>query len=128
MQSVISVIADFCSIAGFVLTIAIWKLADKIRSQTIYYQRQQKDILTNLKAQRDCIRLDDIYTIRVRSELRTELYSILKNYNALLSVWESFRIRWIIHILRCGEKTDRESLCANLDYVIARFQRKETSK
>ena len=122
-------VADVCGIAGFVFSVLIWKMAGKLKAQISVYRRQQKDIVLNLRAQRDCILLDNIYTIGVRSELRTELYGLLKSYDALLSLGEKWRIRQALGMLskKKPEEVDREVLCAHLDYIIARFRKKEVA-
>jgi hypothetical protein len=125
----ISEIADVCGIVGLIFSIAIWRLTGKLKEQISIYKKSQKDILTNLKAQRDSIRLDHVYTISVRSELRTELYGMLQNFSAILTIKDRCVIRRTLHLLKAkSDSVNRESLCSNLDYIIARFQKKENLK
>lgn len=59
MPPLISVIADICGIIGFIFSIAIWKMAGRIKAQLMIYQKEQKEIVKRLSAQRDSILLDD---------------------------------------------------------------------
>lgn len=90
------------------------------------YKRNQKIIVNNLKSYRDSIIRDNLYTLNIRSSIRTELYSILQDYGALFSFWVKIRIHWTIYLLNANTYSfDQEKLCALLDWIIARVQRKE---
>lgn len=121
-------LSEVCSIVGLIFSVAIWKSAAKLKEQTIVYKKSQKDILNNLKAQRGSILLDDIYTISVRSELRTELYGMLQNFSAILTLKDRWAIYQTIHLLKKSHSINREALCVKLDYIVARFQKKENLK
>lgn len=104
----------------------IWAKTKDLREQINAYKRNQKTIVTNLKSHRDSIILDGLYTLNIRSSIRTELYSILQDYNALLSPWVKLKVHWTLHLLNSGKADPNlEKLCALLDWIIARIQRKE---
>lgn len=105
---------------------AIWAKTKDLRDQINVYKRNQQKIVTNLKSYRDSICKDGLYTMDIRSSIRTELYSILQGYNALLSVGVKIKIYWTIHLLNSQrDDVDIETLCSLLDWVIARVQKKE---
>lgn len=122
----ISGLSSLCGIVGFIFSVAIWVKTKDLREQINIYKRNQKTIITNLKSYRDSIILDELYTINIRSSIRTELYSILQDYNALFSIWVKLKIYWTIHLLNSKKANiDIEALCSLLDWIIARIQRKE---
>lgn len=124
----IGFVADICGIVGLIFSIGIWFATKDLKGQINVYKRAQKSIITTLMANRDNIIRDNLYTMDIRSNLRTELYSILQSYGALLSPIEKLKIRWAIHLLKKSGTSaiNREKLCSLLDYIIARFQKKET--
>lgn len=122
----ISSISTLCGILGFIFSIGIWVKTKDLKDQINVYKRNQKTIINNLKSYRDSIIKDNLYTLNIRSSIRTELYSILQDYSALFSFWTKIRIRWTIHLLSLNKYSfDQEKLCALLDWIIARVQRKE---
>lgn len=122
----ISSLSSLCGIAGLVFSVVIWAKTKDLRDQIDVYKRNQKTIVTNLKSYRESIIQDGLYSLHIRSLIRTELYSILQDYRALLSLWVKLKIHWTLHLLNNGKtEPDIEKLCALLDWVIARIQRKE---
>lgn len=112
---------------GFIFSVVIWAKTKDLKDQINVYKRNQSTIVNNLKSYRDSIIKDALYTLNIRSSIRTELYSILQDYDALFSLWVKIKIRWTIHLLNENEYNfDQEKLCALLDWIIARVQRKET--
>lgn len=122
----ISSLSSLCGIAGLIFSVVIWAKTKDLRDQINVYKRNQKTIVTNLKAYRDSICKDGLYTMDIRSSIRTELYSILQGYNALFSIWVKIKIYWAIHLMNSKrDSIDPEALCSLLDWIIARVQRKE---
>lgn len=104
----------------------IWAKTRSLQDQINVYKRNQKTIVTRLKSYRDSVIRDELYTLNIRSSIRTELYSILQGYGALFSPWVKLKILWTIHLLNKGDRDfDPEKLCVLLDWIIARIQRKE---
>lgn len=104
----------------------IWAKTKSLQDQINVYRRNQKSIVNNLKSNRNSIIMDGLYTLNIRSQIRTELNSILQGYGALFSPWVKLKILWTIHLLNKGDRNfDPEKLCALLDWIIARVQRKE---
>jgi len=123
----ISSLSSLCGIAGLIFSVVIWVKTKDLRDQINVYKRNQQKIIINLKSYRDSICKDGLYTMNIRSSIRTELYSILQGYNALFSIWVKFKIHWTIHLMNSRrDDIDREALCLLLDWIIARIQKKET--
>ena len=122
----ISSISSLCGIVGLVFSVAIWVKTKDLREQINIYKRNQKIILSKLRSYRDSIILDGLYTMNIRSSIRTELYTLLQQYDALLSFWVKCKIYWTLHLLNSKKADpDIEKLCILLDWIIARIQRKE---
>lgn len=122
----VSSLSSLCGIISLVFSVVIWAKTHDLRDQINVYKRNQQKIVSNLKSYRESIIQDGLYTINIRSSIRTELYSILQDYNALLSIWVKLKIRWTLHLLNTKKDiVDTEKLCALLDWIIARIQRKE---
>lgn len=125
----VSSLSSLCGIAGLVFSVVIWLRTNDLKAQLGFYKRNQKKIASNLTSYRDSIIRDGLYTLHIRSQIRTELYSILQEYRSLLSPLVKWRILWAIHVLNSnrGELSPKkqEKLCTLLDWIIARIQRKE---
>lgn len=122
----IASLSAICGIAGLIFSVVIWTKTKSLQDQINIYKRNQKNIVNTLKSNRDSIIRDNLYTLDIRSQLRTELNSILQGYGALFSPWVKLKIQWTIHLLNKGDRNfDPEKLCALLDWIIARVQRKE---
>ena len=126
----LSLIADICGVFSLVFAFAIWRSAKNIKEQLNVYKRNQKDIVVRLMANRENLYQDGLYAINIRSSLRTELFSIQKNYSSLLSVRERAVIRATLSTLQKTKPSEVniEKLCVRLDYIIARFNKKESAK
>lgn len=128
-EPLVSSLSTLCGIAGLIFSVVIWMKTSDLKAQLDFYKRNQKKIVSNLLSYRDSIIRDGLYTLDIRSSIRTELYSILEDYRALLSPWVKLKIHWAIHVLN-SNRTElspkkQEKLCALLDWIIARVQRKE---
>lgn len=122
----ISSLSSICGIAGFIFSVIIWAKTKKLQDEINIYKRNQKKIENNLKAYRDSIIQDELYTLNIRSSVRTELYSILQGYGTLFSPYVKYKIRKTIRLLNTQKNTiDQEKLCDLLDWIIARIGRKE---
>lgn len=119
-------ISSLCGIAGFIFSVIIWARTKDLRDQINVYKRNQKTLVEHLTAYRDSVIKDNLYTLDIRSSIRTELYSILQDYGAVFSFWVKLRVHWTIHLLNSGKNNvDQEKLCNLLDWIIARIHRKE---
>lgn len=122
----VSSLSSLCGIAGLVFSVAIWAKTKDLRDQINVYKQNQQEIVTRLMAHRDSICKDGLYTMDIRSHIRAELYSILQDYSALLSIWVKLKIHLAIHLMNSNrDYADLEKLCSLLDWIIARIQRKE---
>lgn len=126
----LSIVADVCGIIGFLLTICLLirseALRKEINSQRSDYQREQKTIRNNISALRDNIRDDDLINLRIVSEVRTHLLSLKQKFKHLLTREDKKRLYATIEILSMGiDDINRLKLCAELDYFVARLDKKE---
>jgi len=113
---------------SFIFSIVIWNSTNKIKKQISLYKSNQKEIIIILKGHRESLIKDGLNSLYIRSNLRTELYAILQNYSSLLSPFDKSIIYITIFSLNYKNDIDIESLCNKLDYIIARFQKKEIKK
>ena len=128
LPSWIAAFADLCGIFSFIFSIVIWNSTNKIKKQISLYKSNQKEIIIILKGHRESLIKDGLNSLYIRSNLRTELYAILQNYSSLLSPFDKSIIYIKIFSLNYKNDIDIESLCNKLDYIIARFQKKEIKK
>ncbi len=125
LPSWIAAFADLCGIFSFIFSIVIWNSTNKNKKQISLYKSNQKEIIIILKGHRESLIKDGLNSLYIRSNLRTELYAILQNYSSLLSPFDKSIIYITIFSLNYKNDIDIESLCNKLDYIIARFQKKE---
>ena len=128
LPSWIAAFADLCGIFSFIFSIVIWNSTNKIKKQISLYKSNQKEFIIILKGHRESLIKDGLNSLYIRSNLRTELYAILQNYSSLLSPFDKSIIYITIFSLNYKNDIDIESLCNKLDYIIARFQKKEIKK
>lgn len=126
----ISIIADWCGIVGFLLTIALLirseSMRKEIESQRADYKKEQKTIRQNLMALRSNIIDDNIMNQKVISDIRTQLFAYQQKFKRLLSRNDKKHMKNTLEILDVPlEGIDVRSLCRELDYFVARFERKE---
>ena len=126
----LSIAADICGIVSFLLTIWLLFKSEALRkeidSQRLDYQREQKAIRNNIIALRDNIRNDGLINLRIISEVRTYLLSFTQRFKRLLSKEDNKRIIATLAMLKQKiDDIDRAKLCAELDYFVARFDKKE---
>ena len=124
----LSLISDISGIISFIISIVLLLLNNKLKNQIGIYKRNQKDIVKVLKSYRESIYQDGLYAMNIRSGIRTELNVLLMDYKTLLSIKEKSKIKETINILMNDKLVDKELelLCSNLDFVIARFIKKES--
>lgn len=123
-------IADILGILSFFMSIIVFFISHSIFKQ-IKYQRQEYDderiqLQTSLIAIRNNILKDKLSDLKIRSKLRTELYTYLQKY------WKISSPTCLFHIFRCLKickkdfnNSKKEKICESIDYLIARFNKKE---
>ena len=126
----ISVVADWCGIIGFLLTIALLirseSMRKEIESQRADYKKEQKAIRQSLIALRSNVIDDNIMNQKVISDIRTQLFAYQQKFKRLLSWDDKKHMKATLEILNAPfEGIDVRSLCRELDYFVARFERKE---
>jgi len=125
-MNIFNIVSGICSIASLALAIFVFLKIDKVKSiiekQTKDYKSQRnkiRDRLNNFK-----ISVLNDTDIESRSELRTELFDIQNKFKKLLKSDCKKKIEKIIIMLK-SDTFDKEKLCEDLDYIIARFRSDE---
>ena len=127
---ILSSVADWFSIASFILSLILLiftgRIKHLIKTQKEDYQAEQRNIRLRLKAFRENILLDQLFTIRIISEMRTALWTYKQNYKYVLSPMDKIRIMITVKMLDGEpESIDYKLLCKRLDRLIVRFAKKE---
>lgn len=123
-------IADWCGIAGFILTIVLLirseSMRKEIESQRADYKKEQKVIRQTLIALRSNVIDDKIINQKVISDIRTQLFAYQQKFKRLFSWADKKHMKATFKILDTpSERISRSALCKELDYFVARFERKE---
>lgn len=123
IADILTVISFFMSLIVFFMSHSIFKY---VKMQRKEYDDERIQLQTSLVAIRNNIWKDNLTGIKIRSKLRTELYTYLLKY------WKISSPICLIHIFRslkiCRKdfsNRQREKLCESIDYLIARFNKKE---
>lgn len=127
---ILGTIADITGIASFVLTVVLLIRSETMRkeiaAQRNEYQRGQKSIKVNIIALRDNVLKDQMLDLKIISDIRTQLYSFEQKFGRLLTWNDKRHLNATLKILDFSlEAIDRRRLCKELDYFIARFERRE---
>ncbi len=123
-------IADWCGIVGFILTIVLLirseSMRKEIESQRADYRKEQKVIRQTLIALRSNVIDDKIINQKVISDIRTQLFAYQQKFKRLFNRADKKHMKATLKILDTPlEQIRRSALCKELDYFVARFERKE---
>lgn len=126
----ISIIADWCGIISFILTITLLirseSMRKEIESQRSDYIKEQKVIRGTLIALRSNVIDDQLLNQKIISDIRTQLFGYQQKFKRLLSSSDKRHMKTALKILDSSiDSIDPSLLCKELDYFIARFERKE---
>lgn len=132
-DSLLSTIADIVGIISFILTIVLLiyseALRKEIESQRQDYVKEQRIIKETLMALRANIVEDGLLNKKIISDIRTQLFTFQQKFKRLLSLKDKIHISKTLVLLRHSiDEINQEALCAELDYFVARFERKERKK
>ncbi len=132
MLQTIAVIADFAGILSFILSIMLLIKSEALRKSIIYqridYNKKRTNTRSKLMAFNETLQEDASIAPKYISEMRQELYQCLISYQFVLSFRDRHIIRSIIKLLNTSkENRDKAKICKQLDYLIARFNKKEDS-
>lgn len=126
----IAVIADWCGIFGFALTVILLfrseALRKEVESQKREYQEQKADIKIRMIALRDNLWSGQPLSLKLVSEIRTLLFLFDQKFGRLRTQEDKRQLR-ATHKILSGpiEAISINQLCRELDYFIARFEREE---
>lgn len=126
----LSTIADVFGIISFLLTIVLLIRSESLRNQILIqkidYKQQHPKIKIRLMALAESIREGDEILSKTKSELRQELFTYLNSFNHVLSRKDKRIINSTIKIFdKPFTPSSKNKLSKNLDYLIARFSKKE---
>ena len=123
IADILAVLSFFTSIIVFFMSHSIFKY---VKMQRKEYDDERIQLQTSLIAIRNNIWKDNLTGIKIRSKLRTELYTYLLKYWKISSPICLFHIFRSLRICRKNFNTNqKERLCESIDYLIARFNKKE---
>lgn len=126
----LSTIADWVGIASFLLTIVLLfrseAMRKEIESQRQDYIKEQRAVKGQLIALRSNIVDDDLLNRKVISDIRTQLFTFQHRFKRLLSHNDKKHITKTLALLdKDPNEINADKLCKELDYFVARFERKE---
>lgn len=126
----LSTIADILGILSFLMSVILFIISHSIfkyvKIQRKEYDDERTQLQTSLIALRNNIWKDNLTGLKIRSKLRTELYTYLQKYWKISSLFCLFHIFRSLRICRKDfTPKQKEKLCESIDYLIARFNKKE---
>ncbi len=132
MLGFISQIADITGIASFVLSIVLLIRSESLRKSIIYqridYNKKRSNTRSKMMAFNEALSEDDSISFTQISEIRQELYQCLLSFQHIFSFKDRWTIRKIITLLNAPlTQSNRIKISKLLDYIIARFGKKEDS-
>lgn len=133
MPVLISQIADIVGILSFILSIVLLIKSEALRKSIIHqrmsYNKEHSRTRSKMMAFSDALQEDDSISPRLVSEMRQELFQCLLSYHHVLSFKDRRAIKVIIGLLSHSsvDSFDKTRICKQLDYLIARFYKKEDS-
>ena len=132
-DSLLSTIADILGILSFVISVIVFIMSHSIfkyvKTQQKEYNDERLQLQTSLIAIRNNIWKDNLTNLKIRSKLRTELYTYLQKYWKISSPFCLFHIFRSLKLCKKDfNDSEKEKLCMSIDYLIARFNVKENIK
>lgn len=126
----LSTLADISGIISLILTITLLikseAMRKEIESQRADYIKEQRVIKERLVGLRANVVDDNLLNMKVISDIRTQLFSYNQKFRNLLTRQDKTHLKTTLSILDNNiDDIDSRSLCAELDYFVARFERKE---
>jgi len=126
----LSVIADWAGIVSLALTVTLLirseALRKEIESQRQDYIKEQRSIKNLLISLRSNLIDDDLLNLKIVSDIRTQLFTYQQKFKRLLSYDDKSHIKATLALLdNYPDGVDPNLLCRELDYFVARFERKE---
>lgn len=127
---IVPVIADWTGILSFALTIILLFRSEAMRkeleSQRQDYVKEQKSIKASLVNLRANVIDDNILNQKVVSDIRTQLYTFRQKFKHLLNGEDKKHMKKTLSLLdQSVDAINAQELCKELDYFVARFDRKE---
>ena len=126
----LSIIADTVGIASFIVSVVIWFKFDRIKKDLLFqrkqYGKEQSEIKVKLMALRQNIYDDNLLSIHIISQVRTEILRFKKLYDLIITFEDKKMVRKTMHTLNTKTIAPAK-LCKYLDYFIARLDKKEAS-
>ena len=127
----LSIAADILGIISCVMSFLLFIMSKtilkNIQTQRSEYEQERFQLQTSLAALRMNIWYDGLLTTEIRSKLRTDLFTYRQKYLELSSIpclFHLFRSLHILNKLRITEP-NRHKLCISIDFLVARFNKKE---
>jgi len=127
---VLSAIADIIGIVSFVLTVVLLirseALRKEVEGQRADYEREQKNIRATLINLQKNVIDDNVLDLKVVSDIRKQLFSFQQKFKRLFSKKDKKRLKKTLTLLHAEpDNINKLDLSEQLDYFVARFERKE---
>ena len=127
---VLSVIADIIGIVSFGLTVVLLirseALRKEVEGQRADYAKEQRDIRETLINLQKNVIDDNVLNLKVVSDIRKQLFSFQQKFKRLFSKKDKKRLKKTLTLLRAEpDNINRQDLSEQLDYFVARFERRE---
>ena len=127
----LNIIANIASIISLVIAVILLikfdRIINKIKQQKEDYIENREIIKNNLLAIRDNLFYDGLKDLKIRSKLRTELYSFDFNLNYIIGFRANLKKIKLLKMIKSDELIVEEA-CECIDFLIARFDKKEVIK
>lgn len=132
MPDIIANVADVTGILSFLLSIMLLIKSEALRKSIIYqkidYKAQHQNMRAKIMAFNESLQEGDLISLKQIGELRQILYQCLLSFQYVLSYKDKRILKSTLHLLNKNiDAIDKTRLSTNLDYLIARFHKKEAS-
>ena len=126
----VAIAADWLTVASFILTIALLinseSLRKEISSQKKDYEQDKDSVKRKLIALRENLWDNTPLTSQIASEIRTLIYSIEERFGLLDKLKDKKHVKTTLRMLHNKPASiSKEELCREIDYFIARLERRE---
>jgi len=125
----LGIVADIIGILGFMLTILLLYRSNslhKLIAQKYAYNKEREKSRQVIQAIRNGISDDGVFNERSVSQLRIILFSSNEKFSSLNKGRDKKHIKKTLKLLESPiDEIDKQQLCVELDYFIARYGRDE---
>ena len=124
IADILGIISCFISFLLFIMSKTILK---NLQTQRKEYEQERFQLQTSLAALRMNIWDDNLLNDEIKSKLRTDLFTYRQKYLEISSISCLFHLFRSLRILNKQHisESSRNKLCISIDFLVARFNKKE---